>query len=194
MEQRANKRTKLWTVAWTSLIPALLWGSVAFGQNYPDFTGTWTLDRDRSDIIDPILEVFGIGHFKRSVAPTLPFVVKIRMEDNALEVDVQSSIFYKRHDRVPLDARVGQSSDFDGNPTYLFSRWEDNGQTLITDFEMTARDGGLCLVTIRRYLLDSTEEMMKVITLRRPDGSTATMKRVFVREPGTGEVSATARR
>ncbi|HEX4145646.1 MAG TPA: hypothetical protein VHY91_19225 [Pirellulales bacterium] len=96
-----------------------------------DFSGSWQLNVEASDSLDPILEAIGLSFIERALVNNTVVTHVIRQTADELTIDVQTS-FFSRTDHLPLNGQPADTLDPSGRPVESVSAWSDDGRRLIS--------------------------------------------------------------
>lgn len=106
-----------------SLVAASLAPVRAFAEDVPDFSGTWLLDEDASDSVDPILKAQGVSWFKRKIMGGLKLTQRIRQSGNTLDVTFVTSAKTQQHEWI-VDGKPHVRTLDDGREATSTHRFE----------------------------------------------------------------------
>lgn len=155
----------------------LLLGFATPAWAHEGFTGTWVLDKQASDSLDPLLQAQGVGWFKRKAAAGLDVTQVIEVEGDTVHIEVQSSL-KSGAETVQLDGvareRVGEQG-----PARVAHRWE--AETWVTTSQASSPAGEPLRTTLTRSLSDEGQTMTQRIQVEI-GGQTLSLDRVFRRQ------------
>ena len=144
-----------------------------------DLTGRWVLDLEASDALDPLLVAAGLGWTERQIAAHNRVVQDIRVQDQALVIDV-SSLFQDRTEVLPLNGEPTARTNRLGQPMAV--RTYTAGEAVITVSDITTEDGS-ARMEMRRTLEDGGATLRTRVTYTPPGGAPLSADRLYRREP-----------
>ncbi len=138
-----------------------------------DLSGTWALDLEASDSLDPLMKARGMGWMKRKLAANMEVTQVIVQQGDTLEVQLLSAV---RTESMTLhvDGKTREETTSEG-PSQVSHRW--SGDALETRSE-AVRDGVSTTARIVRTVEDGGKTMRQRMEVRI-DGVEFVVNRVF---------------
>lgn len=159
------------------ILTALLLTALAWAGG-PEFSGTWSLDRDASTSMDPVLSLQGVSWALRKAAANLDAESVITQD--AAGMTVQFDNFRGKVDqRMVFDGQPHATVNPGGLPTTSSTSWE--GAVLVASGPVDA-DGVEATLTERRSLSADGATMTVQVIVQMPDGREAQAKRFFAKQ------------
>lgn len=140
--------------------------------------GTWVLDRDSSDALDPLLEAEGVSYVLRKVIDSLIVTQVITQDDDVLSIQLLTA-YKSLQQTLIVDGEARTEPRADGGSIEISHRWV--GGALVTVVGGVNREGEPFQTTTRRTLHDGDTTLLQVTELVRPDGSVVVVRRVYRR-------------
>lgn len=139
-----------------------------------DLAGTWVLDLEASDSVDPILKAQGVSWMKRKAAASLQVTLTIAGSGNDLTIDTESSLS-SRSETLTVDGET-RTKQSDKGPAQVTHEWK--GADLLSTATLPMKGGEGQFVTLRSVSSDGTT-LTQTITMTQPDGTKHVVKRIF---------------
>lgn len=149
-------------------------GTAARAQPRPDFRGSWVLDRQASESLEPLLEAQGVPALERKVVARLNVILKVEQTSQRVKIVFITPLASDVED-LPTDGQAGEREVPFLGTVRFHSAWSEDGKVLITRSE--AREGTVS-ATVRRYL-DEGKRFVHATTVVGADGRTFSARRVF---------------
>ena len=162
------RRTTVWMAA---IVLAIT--SAVFAQAKPDFSGTWTLDRDKSE-----MPQMGGGGGRPGGAPTGDMVVTIKQSADTLTIEQKMGDMGTRTMNYKLDGSESVNSGMRGGEAKSTTKWDGSKLVTETTQTMTGPNGEMTMKSKEIRSLESDGTMRVDVTRETPRG-TSTSKLVF---------------
>lgn len=148
-----------------------------------DLSGTWQIDEDASESIEPLLQARGASWLERQAIKHITVQHVITQQGDRVEVNIRSTV-YSRQDVHLADgvARVRESER--GGDVTVTDRWDEAG--LVTESRMVLADGVPAVLTVRRTVVDDGATLRMDLALRAEDGRDVEVTRILRRLPAGG--------
>ncbi|MFN7971717.1 MAG: hypothetical protein U0166_05140 [Acidobacteriota bacterium] len=154
----------------------------AVAAPHPDFSGVFVVDLEASGSVDPLMEALGAPWLERKVAGSVGVTHTVEHKGDTIAIQIDSAV-KSRKEVLKLDGTATASRGLDGSEITVHSRWSDDGQAVVTEADLPAREGssGRKLVVVRS-LEDGGKTMRQRIEVTLIDGSVLGVDRVFRRK------------
>ncbi len=144
-----------------------------------DFTGTWELDRRRSDSMDPMLERCGVGAAERAVATAFEPTVTIQQDGRRVMIH-QETFTSSIDNEMILDGKRRSTTTPLGSMNVRATA-KKNGTIETETTTQCKRNGVAMTMTTKRYL-KSNREMVLELNVDVGNGKRVAIRRVFTRK------------
>lgn len=161
--------------AMLAIAPSIAWA------DRPDFSGHWVLDADASDPMDPVFQLQGAPWAMRKIAAGFDDEADIQQHADRLEV-IFENLTGTHLQRLHFDSTPHATVNPAGMAMSFTTRWEDEERVLVASGQMTGKHVGTRLEE-RRSLSADGARMTVLITFTRPDGASASARRIYARTP-----------
>jgi hypothetical protein len=138
-------------------------------------TGVWSLDRDASDDLTPLLEVLQVPGWQRAIAARMSATHTLEDLGDRIKIRIDTAI--RSDERVAVLDGVARLESSDKGPAMISHLRTPDG-VIVSDVRPTEADG--LATTLRRYL-DPRGRMVFEIGYAA-HGVPKTIRRVFVRQ------------
>jgi hypothetical protein len=150
------------------------------GGEHPDFTGTWGLDLDASDPLDPLLEVQGRSWIERKVARSMKVTQKIQQAGATITISVES-VLRTKVDEFTIGSPWEKRDTDELGRVRQRTEWSPDGKRLVVRNEAKLKDGTEGELRVSRWLEDDARTMIQLLELVLKDGRQLKARRVFRR-------------
>ncbi|MDX2271863.1 MAG: hypothetical protein NW237_07920 [Cyanobacteriota bacterium] len=147
-------------------------------QSSPNFSGVWQLDLKASDSIDEIMKVQGFSGIERNFAAKMAVTQTITQTDQVVTITIKNPA-NTTTEELKLDGSEENKSTPRMGEVTTRSFWDPSGTALITELDMTTKDGAPAELIIRRYLEDNGNTMVQAMELKLAQGDVLKANRVF---------------
>lgn len=114
--------------------------SPVLAGSHPDFTGTWVLDLDASESVEPLLAAQGRSWVERKAANSVVITQVVTQTEETITLDV-TSVATNRHDELKPGTGWQPSKTDRAESAKTRVLWSEDGQSLITETLMTFEGG-----------------------------------------------------
>ena len=160
-----------------SLLMAMVFSAVSWAQD-ANFSGSWVLNEQRSQSMDPIFTLQDIPWAQRKLASGLDAQATITQAEDRLTVTFIN--FIGTHNQVLVfNGQPHATVNPAGLPTTLATSWQ--GDVLVARGSLSS-DGQAATLTERRSLSPDGQTMTVQIKLVTADGQQASTRRVYDRQ------------
>ena len=139
-----------------------------------DVQGTWVVDLEASDSLDPLLEAQGVSWAKRKLANSVEVTQTYVRKGAQVTLDVKSPVG-TRTETLTTDGKL-RSVTTELGKMQVSHRWD--GEVLVTK-QVRETKAGQLTVTVRREVSADGKTMTLRMTLERPDEKRVVVRRVF---------------
>ena len=152
--------------------------SPALAGEHPNFEGTWVLDLEASESVEPLLAAQGASWAERKLADSVVITQEVSQKEGKVTLEV-SSVATNRTD-VLLPGEGWKASDARRAETARTRcYWIEGGSKLVTETEMTFEDGEKATMLTTRSLAADGQTTIILIEFKKPDGTHKKAKRVL---------------
>lgn len=132
----------------------------------PNFNGIWTLDRQSSNSLEPLMKDIGASDLEQKFANSAALKATFRQTDQVLTVATRGPGF-ALDETLNLDGRIRRSNQELLGATSLNVRtaWTKNGE-LIETRQIKTKQGKEGQLTIKRNLINQGKTMVVAFTLK----------------------------
>ena len=143
----------------------------------PGLAGTWALDAEASDSVDPLLAALGRSKMERTMAKRIKSVTHTVVLDNGWVEVTSANTFRTQTSRIEL----GKTNTIDIMGQAMEVTAETKNGRVVTSGALTLSTGPATLQTARGLADPSTMEL--VLTLTPDGGKPVIVRRVFRKQP-----------
>ena len=133
----------------------------------PNFNGTWALDQNASNSLEPLMQKIGATLLDRKLAAVAPLKATFHQTEDVVTVATRAPGF-ALDETLYLDGVIHQSNIELLGGTTLNSRavWSKDQQQLIAFYQIKTKQGKEGQLIIKRYLMNGMKSEGVVFTLK----------------------------
>lgn len=159
----------------------MLAASVARADGHPDFSGTWRLDLDASDLPEDMMKAQGLSWLERRMARSAKVTQRIVQEPERLLLHIDNPLG-ARDETLPIGGAWEEKERKRAGQVRTRTYWSPGGEALVTESELHLKDGTPARLLLSRTLADQGQTLVQSFELRCQDGRRFTARRVFRRD------------
>lgn len=165
-----------------ALLLAAATAAPALAGGHPDFTGTWVLDLEASEPLEPLLRAQNRSWAERKLADSLTITQVIKQSDGKMVIDISSAV-NQRQDVLIIDGSRQEQQTERAGTVYTTTKWSEDGQQVITVTEMVLDGGVKADMITTRGLAPDGQTTHLLLELKFEDGRHLKAKRVLRKQP-----------
>jgi hypothetical protein len=134
----------------------------------PDFNGTWILDLESSNSLDPLMERIGASLLERKSAGAAKLKATIQQSEEVITVATRGPADFALDETLYLDGRSHQSHLQLLGATCLTARtaWSEDHKSLVVTYQIKTKQGKEGQLIVKRYLINEGKTEVAVFTLQ----------------------------
>lgn len=146
--------------------------------NQVDFSGSWELDSDASDSMDAIFNLQKISWLKKKFGAKLDAKSVIKQTSEGLSITFDN-LAGKTTQHLYFDGKEHLTKNPAGHDARFSTTWSKDGKVLTSTGPSITKDGLNGTLTEVRTLSEDNATMFLTISVKLPNGKSASVRRVF---------------